>query len=243
MVKKKRILICLIGVWVIMTAFNLQHKKEEQSSVVSAFSDAVSDECVGSVSAYGRYRFGNVSDGTKKIILQDIAKKIGINRYDYSDYTDEAGAEVKTLSQIGNNGDVVIKFIDKGDEQCYLYSQINLKDNVECIFTYEEILKEIYTSLDIQTNVNVNLKGTIAGYMENETARKYAILLMERSGAEFITDAKLDDAYTAYGYNKNEKNSVNIGGKNVNVNITVSYDESEGTTVIHLATPIMMQDF
>ena len=36
---------------------------------------------------------------------------------------------------------------------------------------------------------------------------------------------------------------VNIGGKKVNVNVTVNYNEQTGKSVIHLATPIMQQDF
>ena len=177
------------------------------------------------------------------IILSDIAKKIGINRYEWSDYYDEEGAIVKILCQSGDNGEVIVKFIEKDEEESYIYTQINLLSGVESIFTYEKIIKEAYDALDVNTNVNVNLKGCIPGYMDREVCSEYASLVMEKAGAKPVTDAWLDNAYTAYGYDKSRKEYVNIGSRHVNVNITISYDEDRDESVIHLATPIMLADF
>lgn len=244
MFNKRKILIILLVIWAVMTAFNLRIRKGyNKNYVVSAFSDAITDDCQGSVSAYGRYSPGHISDGTKMIILSDIAKKIGINRYECSDYTDEEGAMVKALCQSGNNGEVIIKFIEKDEEQSYIYTQINLSSGVDTIFTYEKIIKEAYDALDINTNVNVNLKGCIPGYMSSEVCSEYAGLVMEKAGAKPVTEAWLDNSYTAYGYDKNRKNYVNIGSRHVNVNITISYDEENDESVVHLATPIMLADF
>lgn len=244
MFNKRKILIILLVIWAVMTAFNLRIRKDnDKNYVVSAFSDAITDECQGSVSAYGRYPLGHISDGTKMIILSDIAKKIGINRYEWSDYYDEEGAIVKILCQSGNNGEVIVKFIEKDEEQSYIYTQINLLSGVESIFTYEKIIKDAYDALDVNTNVNVNLKGCIPGYMDREVCSEYASLVMEKAGAKPVTDAWLDNAYTAYGYDKSRKEYVNIGSRHVNVNITISYDEDRDESVIHLATPIMLADF
>lgn len=241
---KHRTLIILLVIWAVLTAWNWRIRTDKESNyVVSAFSGAITNGCKGSVSAYGRYPLGRISDGTKMIILSDIAKAIGINRYTCDDYIDEEGAAVKALSQIGSNGEVIIKFIDKDEEQSYIYTQINLLSGVDSIFTYEKIVKEAYNALEIDTNVNVNLNGRIMGHMDNDVCGEYARLVMEKAGAEFVTDAWLDDAYTAYGYDKNHKDYVNISGRHVNVNITISYDEDMDESVIHLATPIMMMDF
>lgn len=244
MFNKRKILVVLLVIWAVMTALNLRIRKDKRNDyVVSAFSDAIADECQGNVSAYGRYPFGHISDGTKMIILSDIADKIGINRYECRDYVDEEGAMVKTLCQSGNNGEVIIKFIEKDEEQSYIYTQINLLSGVDAIFTYEKIVKEAYDELDINTNVNVDLKGSVPGYMSSEVCSEYASLVMEKAGAKPVTGAWLDNAYTAYGYDKNRKDYVNIGGRHVNINITISYDEYRDESVIHLATPIMLADF
>lgn len=244
MFNKRKFLIILLVIWAVMTAFNLRIRKDKSNNyVVSAFSDAIVDKCQGNVSAYGRYPLGHISDGTKVIILSDIAEKIGINRYNCNDYVDEEGALVKALCQSGNNGEVIIKFIEKDEEQSYIYTQINLSSGVDTIFTYEKIIKEAYNALDINTNVNVNLKGCIPGYMSSEVCSEYASLVMEKAGAKPVTEAWLDNAYTAYGYDKNRRDYVNIGSRHVNVNITISYDEDRDETVIHLATPIMLADF
>ena len=79
--------------------------------------------------------------------------------------------------------------------------------------------------------------------MDREVCSEYASLVMEKAGAKPVTDAWLDNAYTAYGYDKSRKEYVNIGSRHVNVNITISYDEDRDESVIHLATPIMLADF
>ena len=66
---------------------------------------------------------------------------------------------------------------------------------------------------------------------------------MEKAGAKQVYAKEYDGIYTAYGYNKKMDEWVNIGGKKVNVNVTVNYNEQTGKSVIHLATPIMQQDF
>ena len=237
-------IILLVAAWIVLGA-RLAYKSDanEKKQAVSAFSSAITNECEASVTAYGRYNPGSVSDGTKVIILTEIADKIGINRYEIQDYYDEKGAAVKSLSQSSSNGDVVVKFLDKEQDQCYIYVDIILKNSVDCVYTYEEIVRDIYEDMGIDTCVNVNLTGEIAGRLYGDNCRAYTESLMEKAGAKQVYAKEYDGIYTAYGYNKKMDEWVNIGGKKVNVNVTVNYNEQTGKSVIHLATPIMQQDF
>ena len=97
--------------------------------------------------------------------------------------------------------------------------------------------------MGINTCVNVNLTGEIAGRLYGDNCRAYTESLMEKAGAKQVYAKEYDGIYTAYGYNKKMDEWVNIGGKKVNVNVTVNYNEQTGKSVIHLATPIMQQDF
>ena len=67
----------LIASWIVLGA-RLAYKSDvnEKKQAVSAFSSAITNECEASVTAYGRYNPGSVSDGTKVIILTEIADKI-----------------------------------------------------------------------------------------------------------------------------------------------------------------------
>ena len=137
----------------------------------------------------------------------------------------------------------MVKFLDKEQDQCYIYVDIILKNGVDCVYTYEEIVRDIYEDMGIDTCVNVNLTGEIDGRLYSENCRVYTESLMEKAGAKQVYAKEYDGIYTAYGYNKKMDEWVNIGGKKVNVNVTVNYNEQTGKSVIHLATPIMQQDF
>lgn len=241
---QKRYLMAAVMLWMILTArIMTSFRTDADTRVVSAFSYAVTDECEGVVTAYGRYPYGRVSEQTQRIILGSMADKIGINRYTTDYYTDTTGAKVTCLSQSSVNGDVCVRFVEKGEDECYIYTDILLYSGIDAVFTYEKIVRELYDGMEIAADVNVNLKGELYGQLSDENEEIYAKALLERAGAEYVTAVRLDDSYSVYGYDKSRDEYVNVGKSHVNVNVTISHDEDKSKTMVRLATPIVRQDF
>ena len=151
---QKIAIVIALALWTI-TAINILYSESALSGeerIISAFGRQTYSDVSSSVSAYGKYGDISISDSAKKLILENIAEKIGINHYMISDLVDEEYNSVKTLSQTSVNGDVILKFITHDEDKQYIYIGITLKNGIESAFTYEKIVKPVsYTHLTLPT--------------------------------------------------------------------------------------------
>ena len=110
-----------------------------QENVLSAFGSASYKEVCADISAYGKYGSMELTDTAKEIILEKVAEKIGINRYTI-EQTSRDNVETMQLSQNGENGSVLCRFITIHQENVeyeqYLYIGVTLKNTVDASFTY-----------------------------------------------------------------------------------------------------------
>ena len=208
---------------------------------ISAFGRQTYSDVSSSVSVYGKYGDISISDSAKKLILENIAEKIGINHYMISDLVDEEYNSVKTLSQTSVNGDVILKFITHDEDKQYIYIGITLKNGIESAFTYEKIVKQILKDLEMTSAVN--LKGEINGELDIQEKNALADSLLGEVGAKIVTQNRTDDLYVIYGYDDEIDEYINVGRGKVNVCISVNYDEIEDVTCVYFSTPMNNQDF
>lgn len=242
---QRMVIAAALALWSI-TAVNVLYSDwgvSGKDKIISAFGSMTDTDVSSSVSAYGKYGEVAISDNAKKLILEDIAEKIGINKYTITDMVDEEYNAVKTLSQTSVNGDVIIKFITHDVSQQYIYIGISLKNGIDSAFTYEEIVKEILKKLEMDTPVNVNLKGEVYGKLDANTKDTLADALLGKLGAKIVTQNRADDMYVIYAYDDDLKDYINVGQGKVNVNLSITYDETRNRTCIYLATPMNNQDF
>ena len=241
---QKMVIAAALALWSI-TAINVLYSNfgvSGKDKIISAFGSMTYTDVSSSVRAYGKYGEVSISDNAKKLILEDIAEKIGINQYSITDMVDEEYNAVKTLSQTSVNGDVILKFITHDTSQQYIYVGITLKNVIDAAFTYEEIVKEILNDLEIDTAVNVNLKGEIYGKLDADTKDTLADALLGKMGAKIVTQNRTDELYTIYAYDNDLKEYINVGQGKVNVNLSITYDETKNRTCIYLATPMNNED-
>ena len=241
---QKIAIVIALALWTI-TAINILYSESALSGeerIISAFGRQTYSD-VSSVSAYGKYGDISISDSAKKLILENIAEKIGINHYMISDLVDEEYNSVKTLSQTSVNGDVILKFITHDEDKQYIYIGITLKNGIESAFTYEKIVKQILKDLEMTSAVNVNLKGEINGELDIQEKNALADSLLGEVGAKIVTQNRTDDLYVIYGYDDEIDEYINVGRGKVNVCISVNYDEIEDVTCVYFSTPMNNQDF
>ena len=134
-----------------------------QENVLSAFGSASYKEVCADISAYGKYGSMELTDTAKEIILEKAAEKIGINRYTI-EQTSRDNVETMQLSQNGENGSVLCRFITIHQENVeyeqYLYIGVTLKNTVDASFTYEKLIRQIMEEMQIDTEVFSTLPFT-----------------------------------------------------------------------------------
>ena len=201
-----------------------------QENVLSAFGSASYKEVCADISAYGKYGSMELTDTAKEIILEKAAEKIGINRYTI-EQTSRDNVETMQLSQNGENGSVLCRFITIHQENVeyeqYLYIGVTLKNTVDASFTYEKLIRQIMEEMQIDTEVNVNLKGQIHGALTDTQKEQFAQDMLDMMNAKLSVGRHMEDVYTVYAYNKGIKNYIMIGKDKVNVNICIGYDEEK----------------
>lgn len=219
----------------------------DKEQMISAFGNNVYSNMSADISTFGKYGNINLTTGAKKIILENIAKQIGIDKYAITEKNDNGNAVVE-LMQSSVNGDVVCRFVTGGDmpgadSSQYIYISITLKENIDSAFTYEKIVKQIVTELDMQSEVTVNLRGEINGKLNLGMKDMVADKLLQSIGAKVVEENREEDLYTIYAYNDDIHEYIQLGSKKVNINVSIYYDETNDVTCVNLSTPINNQDY
>ena len=183
----------------------------------------------------------------KKIILENIAKKIGLENYNIEQTQDDR-TETVSLTQESVNGNVNCKFVSEkaiegvsGNQ--YIFMEIMLNNSINSVFAYEEIIESILSDMKLDGDITVNLRGDIDGNINMELRDALANQMIEKIGAKIVAENRTEDLYTIYAYDSQIKDYIKIGSDKVNLNISISYDEIKNVTSVYFSTPINNHDY
>lgn len=253
----KRVAIYIgVVLWIITVARVLATTDGSNASAVSgkeivtAFSNVSFMDMEASIDAFGEYGTVYLNQSTKNTILEHIAEKIGINGYTIAT-TREDDKSTTTLSQSGENGDVICKIVTVEtvlennimQAKQYVYVNVILNNSVQSAFTYEKIVKDIMDSLGINTKVTVNLKGEVDGKIDMDKKNSLSDNIMKSLDAKVISQNKEDDLYTIYGYTDKIDDYITVSSSKINVNITMNYDEISDKTKVYVCTPVNNEEY
>ncbi len=245
---KTAIILALI-LWVI-TAIRVVIKEYENAGkeqIITAFNSGAYSDMEAVISTYGKYGNINITDNAKKLILEDIAREIGIENFSISDWQD-GDVTQKVLTKDSVNGSVKCRFITVGEvpqAECnqYISIEIVLKAAVNSAFAYEEVVTDIVKKLDMQSKVTVNLKGEIPGQLTDGMKSMLTDAVIGDIDASVVAQNTDADMYTVYAYDKDIEGFIKLGKDKVNVNLSFCYDELRDVTCVNLATPINNMDY
>lgn len=214
--------------------------KGETSNVSDTFCENVYYDLKAEISGVGKLGSGKDRLGGRsadKMMLVAIADKLGISRYEIQE--DDEGI---FLSQNSVNGsvDIYVRETEQGD---YLKISVQLNKGFECAECYRDIIKESFEDYGVDTCVTVSMKGSAIGDMSDKDRDNLADRMLKMLDAKTVTSGKVQDSYMVYAYTKDVKDSISLGKKKINVNITMNYDEIRNMTDITLSTPVYSGDF
>lgn len=204
--------------------------------VVDTFCENVYYDLSANILATGKLD-DSFSDTAKKLLITQMAKTIGLNRYNITE--DDTGIYL-TQNSVNGNADISIKKTDAGE---YLRTSVQLYKGFESVTDYEKLIKDVLDEYGIDATLSVSMKGSMAGDMSQYDKSDISARMLKMLGAKTVTTGQIQDSYVVYAYAKSVKDCVNIGKNKINVNITMNYDETRGVTDIQLSTPIYNEDF
>ena len=237
------VLIVAIWLFVILKAL-VGSFFEKNTSLVSAFSGTNPEEMSATVEVTAKYT-GIFLE--KEQILSDIAEKIGLditeepsiittaNRQEVS-YKKEAKAANTELRVISLLEEMESETVEKE----YVYAKIRLKNSVDAILTYKNLLEEVMEELGcVDISTTIQFVGDYSGYLTLDRRDEVTDKNLEALGASVVYEHREQELYTVYAYTASLDNYITVEGRKINVHVAMSQDETNYQTILYLASPIL----
>lgn len=92
---------------------------------------------------------------------------------------------------------------------------------------------------------NLCKEGIIAGRLSKEKTKQVAEDIFREFGGAGVmsSDVENENYYVAYGYTNGIDTVRIVNGRKINLNVAISYDETEQLTHIVVGTPLINSDF
>lgn len=237
---------------IVMQLFINSSVNREKKMVEQVMSDELSMICEGNVSAYTFYGNEELTPAVKELMARKLARRVGV----YSGYTishrgDELN-ETTVLNKEGEYGDTEIRLITmgsldgEGNITCenYVMSNITLHEgNSKELYNYKKLLADIYEKLGMEPITNIYVSSLIDGKLSEEKIHEEITSFLDSMDAREVKTIEIDGVRCTYGYSRSIDTYAYQNDQKINVNIAISYDEAENTTLIQKAIPFIDKSF
>lgn len=237
--------VLIIAVWlfVILKAF-VGSFFEKNTSLVSAFSMTNPEELSATVELTAEYTGDFLQ---KEQILFEIAEQIQLqitekpssivtsNRQEvyYVKKAKAADTELRVITLLEETGTEYV-------EKTYVYAKIMLKNSIDAVFTYKNLLQEVVGQLECKDmSTTIQLVGDYVGYLTLNRRNEVTDKILDCLGASVVYEHREQELYTVYAYTASLDNYIMVEGKKINVHVAMSQDEDNYRTILYLASPIL----
>ncbi len=236
----------LWGAVVLAGAGYYSNNSTRDELVIEAFQQAECARTESVIEAYGWFS-GEVLKREERIaVLDEIAGRLNLSQYDL-EHTDTAEQVVSTLHQQDERMEVQVQIItiddDDTERQQYMLMTVKLYDGVDAALEYRELTEAIMADYGISASASMGLKGTYEGNMTLAQRGEIADQLVEVLAADIITEYRSEELFTIYAYSRYLKEYKGGSYDDINVNIAMSYSETENVTYLHVSTPVIREDY
>lgn len=224
---------------------------QRRGDAVEAFSSSEVIPVEACISTYGDFGEMALTGETKDIMLRNLAKKLGIT--DGYEITASGGNSYQesTLTKNGKYGKTVIQIVSmdvNGEEgvpvvQQTVLSDITIYEDLAYAMECKEQIEEIYREIGMEPNVNICLKGKVAGELSDSRCRELTEDILEKLNASVVQEIDNENYYCLYGYTDRFDRVIYQNGKKINVNLVITYNEEEDMSYLRLAVPYISQSF
>lgn len=244
---KKTIIYSLLSLLIIGgTILVFPFEKQEEEEVVKAFADTKFINMASNVECIINCGQEKLTKAKKKQMVLEIANNLGIkDGYTYGKEKNKSG-KVMTLHRKGTRSEVYIKLLTVTDGEefdNYMLVNIILENSIESALFYKEELAKSLSKYEKPPKISVNLAGTLTGRLTKQEKNKIAENLLDKTKSKTVIDGREEEIYTIYGYTDKVKEFITVGSERVNINLAITYEESNNQTKVYLSTPIINLDY
>lgn len=225
--------------------------QEDEGQIVQAFNKTNCMNAGSLVQASGQITDGYQTKEEQIKILERIAQELGIKgSYEISEEKEAQRSEV-SLYREAAQAETRLRVISVENEisdtimetSQYLLVEIQLYDKLECAVLYKENLADILRGMGITADISLQFSGEMQGSVSQEERDSLVEHLLESISGKLCQKHEEAGVYTVYAYTDLVEEYQRINGRNINVTIAVTFDETKNRTKLYLATPLMKEDY
>lgn len=108
---------------------------------------------------------------------------------------------------------------------------------------YYEAISQIFTNLNIQTDIGVTIVGKFDNYLSPIDRYNTVAKIFNMTNALFVEGINTEQLISYSGYTKNCQDFIKVNGKKINLNIALRYHELDQKTYIHIGAPLIYQEY
>lgn len=226
----------LILIWsmVFIQGFmNLTAKNDYK--LMEAFKASESIPIEGKVMVSGSLGEKKLNQKTRRNILKKLAEQAGLTKKYTIDTVKEDNVETMILKKEGEDGGVWFR-ISSVDNRNYLSTEVAIED-VEEIFGMREKLESMMEENGIETEASLYVHGSFKGILDRDEKDQVEEKLLSILEAKVALEYKDEYRDTIYCYSPLISDYYERDGKRLNIQMIISYDESNEQTQLYLAVP------
>lgn len=220
---------------------------EEHTSLVAAFSVSNPGKISATVEITARLPQEELTKEKMEQLLLTVSEEIRLNvtespayeatemrrEYSYKKEAKAADTEIRIIGISEETGEGI-------EEKNYVYVRITLKEAIEPVLTYKELLETTLSKMECaEISTTLQLIGDYPGYLTLERRNEAAEKILKALGAEVVYEYRQEDLYTIYAYTAGLENYITVEGNKINLHIAMSQDENRYRTILYLASPIL----
>lgn len=222
---------------------------EKNTSLVAAFSATDSGKISATVEVAARYPFEVREEEWQMELLGQLADAIGLTLNGEEETTVVATAQRQelTVSKEAKAASTKLQAVrlfteteEKEEEKCYVYAKICLKESLETVLAYKQLIeKTMEQLLCTEISTTVQLEGDYPGYLTLDRRDEITAEILKVLAAEVVYEHRAEDLYTVYAYTAGLENYISVENQRINLHIAMSQDEENYRTILYLASPIL----
>ena len=245
--RKKLIYICGILWLFALIQLIVNFEEEKEPDIITAFTNDMYLSTLSTVKATGFCNSDYMSAEDREELAKTVAVRLGINNV-YDIYTED-NKTVLTKYVEGVRTVINVITVEKHVEENvfkqrqYVTIEMELDNSLESAVYYRDKIEKLFEDMDMGVDINLSLRGDIAGELSNSEKNTIADRILESLGGNVVDENRGADVYTIYAYADNINDYVVFGTTKTNINIAISYNDIKGVTEVYMATPIMNEDY
>ncbi|MDE5777500.1 MAG: YwmB family TATA-box binding protein [Lachnospiraceae bacterium] len=245
-VTKKVKISFLIVVWSIVAIqmfVNYQEKMKHDNQAVTAFSVIEDVAFSERISGYGYFGTMDITDEIKKEMLENLAYKLGITEgyaFGLENNDDYMKLELKGNGVSGDAALQLISIIKPGSEpEQYIIMDIRTKTDLQNAQALFQKVKRVYEEIGVEAQTSLEIEAEQKGEIINENDIGIVENILKSTDAKKVDVIRENGIYTIYGYTRKEESFVKLNNKKVNLQIVMTYDETQDKTYLKIGVPIV----